>query len=132
MGEYMQHLLELLQPLGPVRARRMFGGSGVFYGAIMFGLVSRDELYFKVGDSNRADYQRAAQKPFTYATTNGTNTIGSLWSCPPELLDDPDEFRAWARKAVDAALAAARKKPGGKATTPKPANPRGSRVARRR
>lgn len=111
MDEFSEHLLELLQPIGPVSLRRMFSGAGVFYGATMFGLVIRDELFFKVGDSNRADYEHAGQAPFTYNTKNGVNTIGSLWSCPPELLDDPDEFRVWARKAVDAALAAARAKP---------------------
>lgn len=128
MGEFMAHLLELLQPLGPVSARRMFSGSGVFYGTVMFGLVIRDDLYFKVSEGNRADYERAGQKPFSYATKNGNNTIGSLWSCPPELLDDPDEFRSWARKAIDTALIAARAKPDAKRGRRKPTKPRTSRA----
>jgi DNA transformation protein and related proteins len=114
MDEYTAHLMELLRPLGPVAARRMFGGVGLFYGATMFGLVSDDELFFKVGEANLPDYEQAGQKAFTYGTKNGVHTLGSYWSCPPELLDDPDEFRLWARKAVDAALAAARAKAGTK------------------
>jgi DNA transformation protein and related proteins len=111
MDEFTAHLLELLRPLGPVTARRMFGGTGLFYGATMFGLMSDDELFFKVGAANLPDYKQAGQEQFTYDTKNGTHTLGSYWSCPPELLDDPDEFRHWARKAVDAALTAARAKP---------------------
>jgi DNA transformation protein len=110
LDEYAEHVLELLRPLGPVSMRRMFGGVGVFYGAVMFGLIADDELFFKVGDANRGDYEAAGQEVFTYETSNGTHSLGSYWSCPPELLDDPDAFRQWARKAVDAALAAARAK----------------------
>jgi DNA transformation protein and related proteins len=42
------YLLELLAPLGPISARRMFGGVGLFHGGMMFGLIARDELFLKV------------------------------------------------------------------------------------
>ena len=105
------YLLELLAPLGRVSARRMFGGVGLFHGGMMFGLVARDELFLKVGDANRAAYEAAGEAPFTYETKHGTNTIGSYWRCPPELLDDAETFQAWAREALEAAAAAARGKP---------------------
>ena len=108
--EYTTHLLELLAPLGLVVARRMFSGTGFHHGGAMLGMVIRDELYFKVDERNRADFEAAGQRPFSYATRNGRNTIHSLWSCPPELVDDPDEFLRWARKAAEAALAAAKAK----------------------
>src|SRR5580692_3054408 len=41
------YLLELLAPLGPISARRMFGGVGLFQGGMMFGLIAREELFFK-------------------------------------------------------------------------------------
>jgi DNA transformation protein len=88
----------------------MFGGVGLYYEATMFGLISGDALFLKVGESNLKDYEMAGQAPFSYETKNGVNTIRSYWSCPPELLDDPDAFRTWARKAIDAAIAAARTK----------------------
>jgi DNA transformation protein len=110
VAHLIPHLLELLAPLGPVSARRMFGGVGLFRGELMFGLVARDELFLKVGDANRADYEAAGEAPFSYETKNGTHTIRSFWRCPPELLDDPETFLDWARKAVDES-AAARAKP---------------------
>jgi DNA transformation protein len=105
------YLLELLAPLGPVSARRMFGGVGLFHGGLMFGLIVRDELFLKVGDVNRPAYEAAGEAPFTYETKHGTNTLGSYWRCPPDLLDDAETFQAWARQAVDAAIAAASGKP---------------------
>ena len=108
---FTNFVLELLGPMGPVTSRAMFSGAGLYYRGTIFALILRDELYLKVGDTNRADYEARGQEPFTYATKNGHHTIGSYWSCPPELLEDSDELCRWARKSVDAALASAKSKP---------------------
>jgi DNA transformation protein len=112
-------LLELLTPLGPIAARRMFGGVGLFHGGMMFGLIAREELYFKVGDTNRAAYEAAGEAPFSYPTKHGTHTIGSYWRCPPDLLDDPETLQDWARQAIAAATAAS-------GPRPKPSRKRGA------
>jgi DNA transformation protein len=109
--EFSTYLLELLAPLGPVSARRMFGGVGLFHNGTMFGLIAREELYFKVSDANRPAYEAAGEAPFSYATKNGSHTLGSYWRCPPELLDDTETFQQWARQAVEAAVTAARATP---------------------
>ena len=109
--KFTAFVLELLVPLGAVSARRMFGGVGLFHGAMMFGLIARDELFLKVGDGNRSEYEAAGEAPFSYETKHGPHTIGSYWRCPPDLLDDPETFQAWAHKAMDAAVVAARGKP---------------------
>jgi DNA transformation protein len=119
------YLLELLAPLGPVAARRMFGGVGLFHNGTMFGLIARDELFFKVGDANRPAYEAAGEAPFSYETKHGTNTLNSYWRCPPDLLDDADTLQTWARDAVAVAATAARAKP--KAAR-KQAAPRAGRV----
>ena len=118
------YLLELLAPLGPISARRMFGGVGVFHGGMMFGLIARDELFLKVSDANRAAYEAAGEAPFSYDTKHGVHTIQSYWRCPPELLDDPENFQDWARQAVEAAVVAARgKKPSRKPRSAAPSSP---------
>ena len=104
------YLLELLAPLGPISARRMFGGVGLFHGGMMFGLIARDELFLKVSDANRAAYEAAGEAPFSYDTKHGVHTIQSYWRCPPEFLDDPENFQVWARRAVEAAVTVARSK----------------------
>jgi DNA transformation protein len=105
------YLLELLAPLGPVSARRMFGGVGLFHNGTMFGLIAREELFLKVGDANRPAYEAAGEAPFSYATKTGTNTTSSYWRCPPDLLDDAETLQSWVRQAIDAAVVAARGKP---------------------
>jgi DNA transformation protein len=89
----------------------MFGGTGLFLRGLMFGLIADEELYLKVGSANQPDYEAAGEAPFSYETKNGTNTIRSYWRCPPDLLDAPESFREWARRAVDDAIAASRAKP---------------------
>jgi len=39
-NEFVSHLLDLLRPLGDVRARVMFGGWGFYHAEKMFALVA--------------------------------------------------------------------------------------------
>jgi DNA transformation protein len=109
--KFTAYVLELLFPLGPVSARGMFGGVGLFHSGTMFGLIVREELFLKVGDTNRPAYEAAGEGPFTYETKHGTHTLGSYWRCPLDLLDEAEIFQAWARQAVEASLLAASGKP---------------------
>ncbi|PPQ35231.1 TfoX/Sxy family protein [Rhodopila globiformis] len=104
-------VVELLDPLGPVSARRMFGGVGLFHRGLMFGLIVRDELFLKAGAANLAAFEAAGEAAFSYETRTGTHTLRSYWRCPPDLLDDGETFRDWARKAIEAATEASRAKP---------------------
>jgi DNA transformation protein len=64
-NEFVEFVLEGLQPLGGVRARRMFGGWGIYKDGVMFALIARDQLYLKVDDDNRAAYDAADLPYFT-------------------------------------------------------------------
>lgn len=108
--QYRDYALDLLAPLGPVSARRLFGGGGLFYGEVMFAIISDKELYFKVDDANRPDFEAAGEPPFTYRRRDGERAIKSYYRVPDHLYDDADELLLWARKAVDAALKADRAK----------------------
>ncbi len=57
--EFRDHVLDLLAPLGPVTARRMFGGFGITLDGVMFALIADDVLYLKVDDRTRPDYEAA-------------------------------------------------------------------------
>ena len=115
--EYLAFLEELLEPLGRVRMRRIFGGSGMFRDDVMFGLVVDDVPYFRVDEATRPRFVQAGSEPFSYARANGRRIMVSYWRIPDALLEEPDELRDWAREAVAAAhrVAAARPKPKAKA-----------------
>lgn len=107
---YLHFLQDQLASLGPVTARRLFGGAGIYLDGVMFALVADDTLYFKADDTTRPDFEAEGMAAFSYATKEGRNTIVSYWRAPERLFDDPDEMRAWAAKALGAARRTASKK----------------------
>ncbi|MFQ5953748.1 MAG: TfoX/Sxy family protein [Kiloniellales bacterium] len=111
---FCAHLVDLMQPLGPVAVRRMFGGAGVFRDGLMFGLIADDALYLKADEHNRGDFEARGLGPFTYQAKSKTTAL-SYYQAPPELMEDPEALAAWADKAYQAALRAAAAKRRGTA-----------------
>lgn len=101
--EWEAFVLEQLAALGRVRARRMFGGVGLYLDETFFGLVvgGAGDVYLKVDDENRAAYEAAGSAPFRPFADKPYAM--SFWRVPAEVLDDPDEMSTWARAAVGAA-----------------------------
>ena len=56
-----------------ITMRRMFGKTGVFCDAVMFGMVTENTLYFRVDDQNRTIFQEAESfPPLNYEKKGGT------------------------------------------------------------
>ncbi len=55
MSEFVDYLKEVFEQFGQIRARKMFGGYGIYHDGVMFGLVADDTLYLKA-DENTAPY----------------------------------------------------------------------------
>lgn len=105
-------LEEQLEPLGRITLKRMFSGAGVYCDGVIFGLVLRDTLHFKVDDGNRAAYEAEGMTPFSYEAKGRTVQVGAYWRVPERLLDEPEEMVQWARAALAAGRrAAAERKP---------------------
>ncbi len=103
MSESLVLIKELMQSVGDVRHRRMFGGYGLFLDGLMFGLIADEVLYFKVDDGNRADFDAAALPPFTYQR-QGKSVQLSYYQAPVEVFEDDELASMWARKAYAAAV----------------------------
>ncbi|HEX8823921.1 MAG TPA: TfoX/Sxy family protein [Archangium sp.] len=115
MDSYVEYTLELLEPLGPVQPRAMFGGWGLYYGGRMFGLIIEDRLYLKTDDTTRSTFESAGGEPFVYDAGKGRKPVTmSYWTPPPDASDDAHALLPWARRAVEAASRAAQKKPAAK------------------
>jgi DNA transformation protein len=102
-SEFVAFVLESLEPLGGVSARRMFGGHGIYKDGVMLALIAGDQLYLKVDDGNRPAFEAEGLQPFTYAG-KGRPVRMSYYEAPIEGFDDPDILCAWARDAYAAAL----------------------------
>ena len=109
--EFQEHLLELLEPLGGVSARRMFGGAGLFKSGLMFGLVANEVLYLKADEGTQPLFEERGLGPFRYEAKNGKRAVMSYWQAPDDLLEDGEEMIEWARRAFDVALKADAAKP---------------------
>jgi TfoX/Sxy family transcriptional regulator of competence genes len=57
MKERYETVLSLLKPHGPITGRAMFGGYGFYYDKVIFGILVRQTLYFRVGETNEKDCQ---------------------------------------------------------------------------
>jgi DNA transformation protein len=100
-------ILEQLSGLGPVRAKRMFGGAGIFFDDLMFAIVVDDTLYFKADDDSRGAYEAEDMPAFSYATKDGRRTSMNYWKAPERLFDEPDDMLHFARAALATARRAA-------------------------
>ncbi len=110
------YVLEQLARLRGVTSRGMFGGFGLYRAGVMFGLISGDELYFKVGAANQADFEERQSHPFTYDGRGKTVRL-PYWRVPDDILEDTDLIAVWATKSHAVAVAA--KKPARKKTARK-------------
>lgn len=108
-SEFVDYIIEQLAPLGEVEARGMFGGWGIYLEGRMFALVADDTLYFKVDDENRAEFERAGLRPFSYARTDREVAVLSYYQPPVSAIDDREQLCEWARKGIEAAMRAAAK-----------------------
>jgi DNA transformation protein len=95
---FKSFVLDQLEELGDVTPRSMFGGVGLYHRGVFFGILARDTVYFKVGETNRADYERARMKAFRpYPNRSGVTKYHAV---PLEVLESAPELAAWARKAI--------------------------------
>lgn len=109
---YLEFLKECLRDLGSVRAKRMFGGAGVFADGVMFGLVIDDTLYLKADAETQPAFEAEGLAPFSYSRS-GRAVALSYWRAPERLLDDGEEMRAWASRALSVARRSASPRRGG-------------------
>ncbi|KFN44849.1 TfoX/Sxy family protein [Arenimonas oryziterrae] len=100
---FIDYLHELLDPLGAISTRRMFGGHGVYCGGVFFAIVIDNRLYLKVDDETRAQFDAAGCAPFVYEGKDKPVEM-SYWSAPEAAMDSEEEMRPWAKLAIAAAL----------------------------
>jgi DNA transformation protein and related proteins len=108
--ELANHCVELFEPLGAARSRRMFGGHGIYIDDLFVALIAYDRIYLKTDAQTRAAFEAAGCEPFIYDGAGKQVTMG-YWSAPAEAMDSPAQMQPWARLALEAALRARAAKP---------------------
>lgn len=92
-------VLDQLGRVAPqIRAKSMFGGVGIYSNDVFFALVAGDELYLKVDDSTRPDYEALGIGPFRPYGPEGEAM--QYYPLPEALLEDVEALRVWVGKAI--------------------------------
>ncbi|MFL9610444.1 TfoX/Sxy family protein [Methylobacillus sp. Pita2] len=107
MNELISHLEELLHGFGPIHAKHMFGGYGIYHDGLMFALIADDTLYLKADAENRKEFEKLGLPAFRYAK-QGKEITMSYCQAPADMLEETEQAVYWARLAYAAALRAAR------------------------
>lgn len=88
-----------------VTARAMFGGYGVYKDGVFFALIANDELYFKVSNTTKLEYQKYGSGPFTYSKGKHKPMSMPYYSVPADVMEDKDTILQWAETAFHVAVA---------------------------
>jgi len=106
----VDHLLELMSPIGDAVARRLFGGWGLYLGQLIVALVADGRVYAKTDALTRGAFESAGSVPFVVHGRDGA-VATSYWSLPEAALDSCEALRPWMRLALQAAQRKAPAKP---------------------
>jgi DNA transformation protein len=120
---FVAFAVELLGSLGPVRARAMFGGHGIYCGDLMIGLVDDDEIFLKTDEETRPAFEAAGCRRWGF--TGGGKTMETSYFRPPdEAHESQEDMEPWGRLALEAARRAAKAKAARKARKGAPTKPK--------
>lgn len=107
---FLAHLDELLEPLGKISSKIMFGGHGIYCNGIIMGLVIDRAFYLKVDEQTQVLFEAVGSAPFVYQMKMKDVSM-SYWSVPEDAMESAEQMLPWAKLAYDAALRNAQKKP---------------------
>jgi DNA transformation protein len=95
---FLTFVLEQLDGLSALMARRMFGGVGIYSGDVFFAVIDNDTLFFKVDDGLRRRYVEAGMPPF--APIPNKPPMMGYYQVPLAVLEDADELKRWAEDSL--------------------------------
>jgi DNA transformation protein len=83
----------------------MFGGHGLYVDEVFVAIVADQVLYLKADTRTRPHFEAAGSRPFVY-DAKGERMAMSYWRAPEDAMESPALMLPWARRALQAALAA--------------------------
>jgi len=109
-NEYIEFILELLEPIGAISSGKFFGGHGVSCNSVQFAMIMGNSLFFVVDDCTRDKYIEMGTECFWYSKKTGKVNVKKYHEVPGELFDDPSTLLEWARESIIIAMKLNKKK----------------------
>lgn len=109
MDSFADYLInDMLGHIHGLTSRKMFGGYGLYKDGVIFGMIVEENLYFKSGAVNKADFAKHNSQPFSYEG-RGKIIETSYYQVPSVIYEDRDEVEKWVDKAVTASIESKKK-----------------------
>jgi DNA transformation protein len=102
--DYTEYIVgDVLGHIPTISSRAMFGGYGLYYEGVIFGIITDvDELRFKVDDSNRKQYENMGSTPFVYTGHKDKKpSIMQYYLVPTEIQEDRERVEEWLLQSVE-------------------------------
>lgn len=96
-AEFHDYVLnDVLGGIEGITSKRMFGGYGFYLDGNVFAFIVEDELYFKVDENNKPDYESRGSHPFVYTGHKNKGPVEMpYWLLPEEIMNDPETLYDW-------------------------------------
>ena len=112
LDEFRDYCIEVFASLVPhagvagIAAKRMFGGTGFSIDGKTFAIIAMDQLWLKVDDESRSEFEQAGCQIFTYDMAGKPRSM-SYYTVPDDAMESAALMAPWAGLAWGAALRAA-------------------------
>lgn len=107
--EFVTHCLDLLSPVGPCVAKRMFGGWGISHDGLTFAIIADlgagERLYLKTEADTRARFEAEGGRQFVYEAKGKPMAMG-YHTAPDDTMESAALMRPWALLAWATAVRA--------------------------
>ena len=102
--EFIEYVLDLLEPIDAIFSGRFFGGQGISCNSIQFAMIMGNSLFFVVDDNTRNKYIDMGTECFRYTKKTGKVNFKKYHEVPGELFDDPSTLLEWAKESIKIAM----------------------------
>ena len=107
---FLDFVLDQLDACGPITAKRMFGGVGLYSGERFFAVLMDDTIYLKVDDTTRAQYEAAGSRAFNPFPERSATGSMQYFEVPLAVLEDAEELARWTKQSIAVAGSAGSKR----------------------
>jgi DNA transformation protein and related proteins len=103
------YVTEQLAFLGRISNRAIFGGVGIFIEERLLGIVINECLYLHTDQSNIDEYLSRGMEQFK-PYPNAFDLTTDHHRVPADIVENPDQLKAWGQRSLTAAIEAAKAK----------------------
>jgi len=98
--DFVNYILEQLEPLYGLTSGPFFGGTGLKCEAIQFAMIMENTLYFVVDGTNRPNYEEKGMGCFQYDTKKKRVSVKKYYEVPSDIMEEQDALIKWARDSI--------------------------------